>query len=131
VIFGGTIFVTDRYRCSTVSGTLETDGNMHSFSSDTESVLFLFTTTVVNEFSRTRETLFGYLTFYISLASHLLARVGFSPRQPLGPSKCIEMFCATTIQRIHVHLPLPSAITYLLHIAMADRKAMDLEGSLS
>ena len=112
-----------------VRGHWKQKGTCISFSSDTEPVLFLFTRTIVNVFSRTRETLFT--SFHISLASDSLARVGPSPRQPLGPSKCIEMFCATTIQRIHVHLPLRSAITYLLHIAMADRKAMDLEGSLS
>ncbi len=105
-------------------------GTCISISSDSKPVLFLFTTTIVNKFSHTRETLF-YLTFHISFASDSLARVGLSPRQPLGPSTCIENVSWYHNSEHPRSTSSPKCIISLLHIAMADRGARNLEGSLS
>ena len=104
-------------------------GTCISFSSNTEPVLFLFTPTIVNEFSHTRETLFT--SFDISFASDSLARVGLSPRQPLGPSKSIENVSWYNNSEDTRSPSSPKYIISLLHISMADRGARNLEGSLS
>lgn len=112
-----------------VRGHWKQKGTCISFSSDTEPVLFLFTRTIVNVFSRTRETLFT--SFHISLASDSLARVGPSPRQPLGPCKCIENVSWYKNSEDTRSPSSTECIISLLHISMADRGARNPEGSLS
>lgn len=82
-------FVTGRYRCSKGSGTLEADGNMHFvFIRYGASAILIHHNNCQQILAHSGDPI--YLTSHISLASDSLARVGLSPRQPLGPSKRIE-----------------------------------------
>jgi hypothetical protein len=114
------------------SGTLEADGNIHFVF-----IRYGVSAILIHHNSCQRILAHSGDPIWIPHISYFARKllIGACRLQSQTTTWTVQMyrkcFRATTIQRIHVHLPLPSAITYLLHIAMADRKAMDLEGSLS